>query len=79
MTTRRSHRYRKSPDRRVWLSSESNPDGRHQQIAMVLTAVGLEQARLEAEARADIECRDREDATQRDVDRFSTGEGGIHA
>lgn len=79
MTTRRSHRYRKSPDRRVWVSSESNANGRHQQTAMVLGAAGLEQARLEAEARADIECRAREEVTQRDVDRFSTGEGGIYA
>lgn len=49
--SRRSHRrYRKRPDRRVWVFSELNHDLRPEQIANILTAAGLEQARLEAEA-----------------------------
>lgn len=43
-------RYRKRPDRRVWVFSELNHDLRPEQIAKILTAAGLEQARLEAEA-----------------------------
>lgn len=43
-------RYRKRPDRRVWVFSELNHDLRPEQIAKILTAAGLEQARREAEA-----------------------------
>ena len=43
-------RYRKRPDRRVWVFSELNHDLRPEQIAKILTAAGLDQARLEAEA-----------------------------
>ena len=43
-------RYRKRPDRRVWIFSELNHDLRPEQIAKILTAAGLDQARLEAEA-----------------------------
>lgn len=45
-----SRRYRKRPDRRVWVFSELNHQLRPEQIAKILTAAGLEQARLEAEA-----------------------------
>lgn len=79
MINRRSRRYRKSPDRRVWVFSESNADTRREQIAMVLTAAGLEQARLEAEARANAEHREREDVTQCDAYGLSKGEGDAHA
>ncbi|MDQ4214763.1 hypothetical protein [Microbacterium capsulatum] len=53
MTNARSgrRRYRKSPGRRVWVFSELNHDLRPEQIARIITNAGLEQARLEAEAR----------------------------
>jgi hypothetical protein len=50
-------RYRKSRDRRVWVFSELNHDLRPEQIAKILVSGGLEQARREAEARADEEAR----------------------
>lgn len=50
-------RYRKSRDRRVWVFSELNHDLRPEQIAKIITSAGLEQARLEAEARAEEETR----------------------
>lgn len=56
---RNSHRYRKSPDRRVWVFSELNRDLRPEHFAKIITAAGLEQARLEAEARAQQEAGDR--------------------
>lgn len=43
-------RYRRSSNREVRIYSELNQDQRAQQIARVLTASGLEQARREAEA-----------------------------
>lgn len=45
-------RYRKSQGRQVWVFSELNRDLRPEQIAKIITAAGLEQARREAEARA---------------------------
>ncbi|GAB3608370.1 hypothetical protein GCM10027414_04950 [Humibacter ginsengiterrae] len=45
-------RYRKSTGRRVWVFSELNHGLTPAQMAKVITAAGLEQARLEAEARA---------------------------
>ena len=50
-------RYRKSRDRRVWVFSELNHDLRPEQIAKILVSAGLEQARREAEARAEEEAR----------------------
>ena len=50
-------RYRKSRDRRVWVFSELNNDLRPEQIAKILVSGGLEQARREAEARAEEEAR----------------------
>lgn len=53
MTDRRSRRrYRKTQGRRVWVFSELNHHLRPEHLAKVLVAAGLEQARLEAEARA---------------------------
>lgn len=48
--SRSRRRYRKTADRRVWVFSELRADLRPEQIARILTAAGLEQARLEAEA-----------------------------
>lgn len=45
--------YRKSSERRVWAFSELNHDLRPEQDAKIITAAGLEQARLEAAARAE--------------------------
>lgn len=50
-------RYRKSSDRRVWVFSELNHELRPEQIAKILVSAGLEQARREAEARAEEEAR----------------------
>lgn len=50
MSRKPQRRYRKYPDRRVWVFSELNHDLRPEQIAKILTAAGLEQARLEAKA-----------------------------
>lgn len=55
MTNRRNHHCRKLLDRRAWLLREPGADDRRAQLAMALSATGLEQARLEAEARADDE------------------------
>lgn len=53
MSSRRDRRrYRKSPDRTAWVFSELNRNLRPEQLAKIITAAGLEQARLEAEARA---------------------------
>lgn len=46
-------RYRKTSGRRVWVFSELNHDLRPEQVAKIITAAGLEQARLEAAAQAD--------------------------
>ncbi|MEV8219153.1 hypothetical protein AB0O65_05250 [Microbacterium sp. NPDC077391] len=46
-------RYRKNSGRRVWVFSELNHDLRPEQVAKIITAAGLEQARLEAAAQAD--------------------------
>lgn len=45
-------RYRKAQGRRVWVFSELNHDLRPDAVARIITAAGLEQARLEAEAAA---------------------------
>lgn len=50
MSRKSQRRYRKRPDRRVWVFSELNHDLHPEQIAHILTAAGLEQARREAEA-----------------------------
>jgi hypothetical protein len=47
-----TRRYRKASDRRVWVFSDLNHDLAPEQIAQILTAAGLEQARREAEAQA---------------------------
>ncbi|MBP5802741.1 hypothetical protein J2D78_11665 [Microbacterium maritypicum] len=62
MTNRKSRRqYRKAPGRRVWVFSELNHDLRPEQVAKIITAAGLEQARLEAAAQQQAD----EDATGR--------------
>lgn len=67
MTNRSSRRrYMKSQDRRVLVFSELNHDLRHEQIARIITAAGLEQARLEAEARAEAAAQAAQDRTPRD-------------
>lgn len=53
-------RYRKAADRRVWVFSELRHDLRPEQIASIITAAGLEQARLEAEAAAELAARNAE-------------------
>lgn len=50
MSRSSKRRYRKVADRRVWVFSELNHELRPEQIAKVLTAASLEQARKEAEA-----------------------------
>jgi hypothetical protein len=56
MTNRRStRRYRKTSGRRVWVFSELNHELRPETIAKIITTAGLEQARLEADARAERE------------------------
>ncbi len=57
--TRGPRRYRKSVDRRVQVFSESNSDTRTERIARIITSAGLEQARLEAAARAEYFGRDK--------------------
>ena len=65
MTNRKSRRhYRKAPSRRVWVFSELNHDLRPEQVAKIITAAGLEQARLEA-------------AAQQQADADATGREGI--
>lgn len=60
MTNRSTRRlYRKSSGRHVWVFSELNHELRPEQLAKIITTAGLEQARREAEARAqDIATRD---------------------
>ena len=48
----RRRRYRKTEGRRVWVFSELNHNLRPDTVARIITAAGLEQARLEAEAAA---------------------------
>ena len=56
MSNRRStRRYRKTSGRRVWVFSDLNHDVRPEAVAKIITAAGLERARLEAEARAERE------------------------
>lgn len=50
-------RYKKAHGRSVWVFSELNRDLRPEQIAKIITSAGLEQARREAEARAEDETR----------------------
>lgn len=65
MSRKSQRRYRKRPDRRVWVLGELNHDLRPEQIANILTAAGLEQARLEAEATQEHERQhSRHDATR---------------
>lgn len=52
-------RYRKSSERHVWVFSDVNRDLRPDQIARIITSAGLEQARLEAAARAEYFERDK--------------------
>ncbi|WP_448712227.1 hypothetical protein [Microbacterium profundi] len=74
---RNSHRYRRSPDRRVWVFSELNRDLRPEHLAKIITAAGLEQARLEAEARAEQEAGDRvEDGPSSSVAHDGGGQHG---
>ena len=54
MTSRkRDGRRRKGLERRVQVFSESNRDQRPERIARIITAAGLERARLEADAHAE--------------------------
>lgn len=53
MSRASKRRFRKVADRRVWVYSELNHELRPEQIAKVLTAASLEQARMEAEAAKD--------------------------
>ncbi|MDQ4213751.1 hypothetical protein [Microbacterium capsulatum] len=70
MTNHRStRRYRKTSGRRAWVFSELNHDLRPEQVARIITAAGLEQARREAEARASHESEGP----------YSTEQGGDHA
>ncbi len=74
MTNRRTpRRSRKASDRRVWVFSELNHDLRPEQVAKIITSAGLEQARREAEARAQREACDNA-LSQGDVE-----PGGHHA
>lgn len=57
-------RYRKSKDRQVWVFSELNRDLRPEQIAKIITSAGLEQARLEAQARVEDEARRADPASE---------------
>lgn len=50
-------RYCKTSGQRVWVFSELNHDLRPEQVAKIITAAGLEQARLEAAAQADAEAQ----------------------
>lgn len=78
MTNRQSRRrYRKASGRRVWVFSDLNHDLRPEQVARILTSAGLEQARLEAEARAQREAAD--EVELGDVDQGDTDRGGQHA
>lgn len=64
-------RYRKTADRRVWVFSELRHDLRPDQIASIITAAGLEQARLEAEAAAEHAARTAEtNEESNDVESF---------
>jgi hypothetical protein len=69
MSNRRERRrYRKSPGRRVWVFSELNTDLRPEHVAKIITSAGLEQARLEAEARAQREPTEPDDVAKGDGD-----------
>lgn len=57
---RGKRRYRKTQGRRVWVFSELNHDLRPEQVAKIITAAGLERARLEAEAQAQTEAHEEE-------------------
>lgn len=57
---RGQRRYRKTQGRRVWVFSELNHDLRPEHVAKIITAAGLEQARLEAEAQAATEAREKQ-------------------
>lgn len=70
-------RYRKSSGRRVWVFSELNHDLRPEQVAKIITSAGLEQARLEAEARAHNEAA--RAVVREDVERDNDERGGEHA
>ena len=50
---RGKRRYRKTQGRRVWVFSELNYDLQPDQVAKIITAAGLERARLEADAQAE--------------------------
>jgi hypothetical protein len=58
MTNRATRRgARKGRSRRVWVFSELNRNLRPEQIAKIITSAGLEQARLEQQARAEQAAR----------------------
>lgn len=57
-------RYRKSSERRVWVFSELNHDLHPEQDAKIITATGLEQARLEAAAQADARAEAQREAEE---------------
>lgn len=50
--TRRS--YRRNTRRHVQVRADANRVGRSEQVAKIITTAGLEQARLEAAAQADV-------------------------
>ncbi|MBT9605761.1 hypothetical protein [Microbacterium sp.] len=58
---RGKRRYRKTQGRRVWVFSELNHDLRPEHVAKIITAAGLEQARLEAAAQQEATARTNEE------------------
>lgn len=67
-------RYKKSRGRRVWVFSELNQELRPDQLAKILVTSGLEQARKEAEARADLERRSAEHSKALDTNDEEPGD-----
>lgn len=62
-SSRSGHRrYHQTRGHQVWVFSELNGELRPEQVARIITAAGLEQARREADARADAEQRAEEEA-----------------
>ena len=75
MTSRHTpRRYRKSSDRRVWVFSDLNHDLAADQIAKILTAAGLAQARREADAQAADTTPDHRVAPEREHEHAGEGE-----
>lgn len=69
------HRSTRSRDRRIRVFSDTNSALRPEHLARVITLAGLEQARLEAAARADNETREPDVAPHTDAE----GQEGDHA